>query len=69
MIGKDLQDMFDRNYAEAMKSTMVSLDTTADKFRELMTIINRHDPVRLLDIGVPEDESTACPKAVGKIHL
>ena len=62
MKNTEAQKNFDRQYAESMKDSLFALDVESvrtkhgDKFMELRTIINRHDPIGLLDIGAPEDE-------------
>ncbi len=62
MIDQEAQDDFDRQYAESMKDPLFALDIDSvkseygDRFMELRTIINQHDPISLLDIGAPEDE-------------
>ncbi|MDE0561988.1 hypothetical protein OU792_18470 [Algoriphagus sp. NF] len=53
---------FDRQYAESMKDALLVLDLDSvksshgDRFLELSSIINQHDPIGLLKIGAPEDE-------------
>jgi hypothetical protein len=59
---QEAQKNFDRQYEESMKDPLfaLGLDSVKSKFdnrfTELRTIINRHDPIGLLDIGAPEDE-------------
>jgi hypothetical protein len=62
MTDKETQDNFDRQLTESMKDPLFALDLDSvkskheSKFMELRTIINRHDPIGLLDIGAPDDE-------------
>lgn len=58
----EVQENFGRQLSEAMKDPMftMNLDSIKSKygnsFNELRTIINRHDPIGLIDLGAPEDE-------------
>ena len=62
MTNRKAQDNFDRQLSESMKDTLFALNLDSvkskygDRFMELRTIINRHDPIGLLAIGAPEDE-------------
>ena len=70
MTDQEAQENFDRQYAESMKDPLFALDLDSvksihgDRFSELRTIINRHDPIGLLDIGAPGDEYEAEVKTI-----
>ena len=70
MTDQEAQENFDRQYAESMKDTLFALDLDSvksshgDRFSELRTIINQHDPIGLIDIGAPEDEYEAEVKTI-----
>jgi|GEM_PF-1859627 len=59
---QEAQENFDRQYAESMEDALFALDLDSvksshgNRFLELSSIINRHDPIGLLKIGAPEDE-------------
>lgn len=59
---KEALKNFDRQFAESMKDPLFALNLDSvkskhgDKFMELRTIVNRYDPIGLIDIGAPEDE-------------
>ena len=58
MKDQGVQDKFE----QSIKAPMFTLDLDSVKskkgvkFMELQTIINRHDPIGLIDMGAPEDE-------------
>jgi hypothetical protein len=62
MTEKQVQDNFDYKHAETMKDPWFAIDIETvkleqgDRFKELLTIINRYDPIGLIEIGAPEDE-------------
>ena len=62
MKDQEIQNNFDRQYSESMKDQLFALNLDSvkskqgDRFTELRTIINKHDPIGLLSIGAPEDE-------------
>lgn len=70
MSDQEAQEVFDRQFAESVKDPLfvLNLDSVksshGDRFSELRTIINRHDPIGLLDRGAPEDEYEAEVKTI-----
>jgi len=62
MADQEAQENFDRQYTKSTKDPLFAIDLDSvksshgDRFSELRTIINRHDPIGLLDLGAPEDE-------------
>lgn len=58
----EVQHDFDKQFEDSMKDPLISLDLDSvkskhgDEFMELRNIINRHDPIKLIAIGAPEDE-------------
>jgi hypothetical protein len=62
MKNQEIQNNFDRQYSESMKDQLFALNLDSvkskqgDRFTELRTIINKHDPIGLLSIGAQEDE-------------
>lgn len=62
MTDNETQDNFGRQLSQSMKDPLFTFDLSSvkskhgDRFMELRTIINQHDPIGLLDIGAPEDE-------------
>lgn len=70
MTDQEAQKSLSRQYAELMKDPLFALDLDSvkfshgDRFSELRTIINKHDPIGLLDIGAPEDEYEAEIKTI-----
>ncbi|ADQ78815.1 hypothetical protein Palpr_0659 [Paludibacter propionicigenes WB4] len=57
-----IQNNFDQHYSESMKEQLFALDLASvkskqgDRFTQLRTIINKHDPIGLISDGAPEDE-------------
>jgi hypothetical protein len=62
MTEEELNKIFARDSAVAIKDPLVKLDrdsvkkTYGDKFNDLRTIINKHDPIGLIANGAPDDE-------------
>ena len=62
MTEQEFQENFDRQYEESMKDPVIALNLDSVKskqgirFKDLKSIINRHDPIGLIDIGAPEYE-------------
>jgi hypothetical protein len=62
MTEEELNKVFARDSAQAMKDPLVKLDKDSvkkaygDKFNDLRTIINKHDPIGLISNGAPDDE-------------